>query len=206
MAGHLLWYAKNWQNRMPIKTISKPIVESNRKLITYQVHGSPWNNGAKYTLVKWMIIAPIPCFDVSYHHVSHDRRTLGGSRNRFAEIEINGNRKYIFVPTDKKYQSHNDRNLNVWNVVNEKKKNAEKIARENFFSTAYRSNRWKLNRLRDLAIAIQWIQLMHLCCSDLVHCSQYSPFGELYYVHVGCVRACMRIWCVISEWNEWMNE
>lgn len=68
---------------MPMKTISRPMVESSKKLITYQVHGSPWNNGAKYTLVKWIIMAPMPCFDVSYHHVSHDRRILGGSRNRF---------------------------------------------------------------------------------------------------------------------------
>lgn len=85
MAGHFFWYAKNWHSLMPMKTISKTIVESNKKLITYQVHGSPWNSGAKYTFVKWMMMAPMPCFDVSYHHVSQDRRTFGGSRNRFAE-------------------------------------------------------------------------------------------------------------------------
>lgn len=43
--------------------------------VTHHVHGSPWNIGARYTLVMWMTMAPIPCLDVSYHHVSHDRRT-----------------------------------------------------------------------------------------------------------------------------------
>lgn len=54
--------------------------------MTYQVQGSPVYIGAATTLVIWMAKAPMPCFDVSYHHVSHDRRTLRGSQKRLPVI------------------------------------------------------------------------------------------------------------------------
>lgn len=107
MVSHWFLFDKYWHNLIPTYTINKPIVESNRKLIMYlktreivrinfvkfslfvflyHVHGSPWNRGAKYTFVMCITRAPIPCFDVSYHHVSQGRRTYGGSQKRLPGI------------------------------------------------------------------------------------------------------------------------
>lgn len=63
--------------------------------------------------------------------------------------------------------------------------------------SAYQSNRWKLNQLIGLAIASRWIQLTHLCCSDLVRRSLYSPFEmicarmECVVIIVNCQRRCL---------------
>lgn len=71
----------------------------------YQVHGSPLNSGAINTFVMCITRAPIPCLEVSYHHVSQGRRTYGGSQKRFPETK---KKKKIFDNTreaDKQFVS-----------------------------------------------------------------------------------------------------